>query len=463
MTTHIQKLKNELTARPENVLILAGIGVSRATCPDVEILSWKGLLKNGLERCGELGVDESRLANHYGILSNLKSTPGDYVDVATFITRELCNVHIGAYGSWLSEVFEPIVPTNKRLVIALRSLGANLATTNYDHLIERAGGGTALTWREPGRCSEFLRGRNADVLHFHGSSLQPESVVLGLKSYEEICHDASTQNILRVYLTSKTIVFIGCSGGLEDPNFGTLLEWSRETLKHCYHDHFILVRDAENSDWVQRLQGLPIRPIAYGQNYDALAQFVELLATQVAAARQLEDPNAKLLAAQSIYGENHFTLNLARAELAPAEYLRRERALALALRTARGNRQAAMAFSNAVTFCADNITAQELVEFSLDAAEMLLTEDLARLAANHLQTAEQVLTTEIPPAEISRWNTLQIRCYAELSAYRQLLDAIARELPHADAGRRDELEAERDEASWLQGEYGDRPGERKET
>jgi len=121
-----------------------------------------------------------------------------------------------------------------------------------------------------------------------------------------------------------------------------------------------------------------------------------------------------------------------------------------------------MAFSNAVTFCADNITAQELVEFSLDAAEMLLTEDLARLAANHLQTAEQVLTTEIPPAEISRWNTLQIRCYAELSAYRQLLEAIARELPHADAERREELEAERDEASWLQGEYGDRRGERTE-
>lgn len=462
MATHTQRLQDELISRPENMLILAGIGVSQATCQDADALSWKGLLKNGLERCGEIGVDESRLANQKTILSNPASTADDYIDVATFITRELRSVQVGQYGRWLAEVFRPITPTNNRLVRALRSLGVNLATTNYDHLIESVGGGSAMTWREPGRCSEFLRGQNGDVLHFHGSWLQPESVILGLKSYEEISNDPSTQNVFRTYLTSKTMVFVGCGRGLEDPNFGTLLKWARETLKHWHHDHFILVRSEEESEWRRLLNGSPIRTVPYGQSYDELAPFIESFAKAVATAREREDPIAKLIAAQSTYDANHSALVLARAELATAVYLLQERALAMALTSAGGNRQAAISFSSAVTFRAANITALELVEFSLDAAEMLLNEDLARMAANHLHTAEQARTTETPPAQISRLTALQIRCYAELSAYHQLLEAIARELPHAAAERREQLEAERDEASWLQGERIDRLGDRTE-
>ena len=463
MTTHLQKLKNELTTKPETMLFLAGIGVSSATCPGTDALSWKGLLKNGLERCGEIGVDVSRLDIEKAKLQNHASTPDDYVDVATFVTRELRKVREGVYGHWLSEVFKIIKPKNQRLVLALRSLGVNLSTTNYDHLIENVGGGTAMTWREPGRCSEFLRGQSSDVLHFHGSWLQPESVILGLKSYDDICNDTFTQNALKSYLTMKTMVFVGCGAGLEDPNFGTLLEWSRETLKHCRHDHFILVRAADVSFWRQLLHGLPIVPLSYGESYDELAPFIEKLAKDVAAVRERQDPSTKLLAAQSAYNENHAALELVRSELAPTDYLRQERTLALALRIDGGNRQAAISFSDAVTFHAGNITSQELVEFLLDAAEMLLDEDLAKLAANHLHTAERGRTSEMQPTEIARLNRLQIRCYAELSAYRQLLEAIARELPYADANRREELEAERDEASWLQGQYGDRRGERTET
>ena len=460
MSTNAQTLQDELIFRPNNVLILAGIGVSLATCPDADALSWRGLLKNGLERCAEIGVDDSRLANQKTILGNLASTADDYVGVATFITRELRRVREGEYGRWLAEVFRPITPTNNHLVRALRSLGVNLATTNYDHLIESVGGGSAMTWREPGRCSEFLRGYNSDVLHFHGSWLYPESVILGLKSYEEICSDLCTQNFLASCLTLKTMVFVGCCWGLEDQNFGTLLDWSRETLKQCRHNHFILVRSADVADWRRRLNRLPIVPVPYGQSHDELAPFIESLAKGVLAAREREDPNAKLSAAQSTYDANHSALEFARAELAPADYLLQERTLALTLRNAGGNRQAAISFSSAVTFRAANITALELVEFSLDAAEMLLNEALARMAANHLHTAEQARTIETPPAQLFRLTALQIRSYAELSAYHQLLEAIARELPHAAAERREELEAERDEASWLQGEHIDRLGDR---
>ena len=121
VTTHLQKLKNELTSRPENMLVLAGIGVSLATCPDAQALSWKGLLKNGLERCGEIGVDESRLVIQMAILSNPASTGDDYIGVGTFITGELRKVREGEYSRWLAEVFKPITPKNNRLVCALRT------------------------------------------------------------------------------------------------------------------------------------------------------------------------------------------------------------------------------------------------------------------------------------------------------------------------------------------------------
>jgi hypothetical protein len=118
-----------------------------------------------------------------------------------------------------------------------------IATTNYDSLIEQVSGRGAITWREPGYAIQFLWGDSTDVLHLHGYYQRPETVVLDARTYDDICKDEMTQNALRTTLTARTVVFVGCGEGLNDPNFGQLFRWSRQALSQSLYMHYRLVRE----------------------------------------------------------------------------------------------------------------------------------------------------------------------------------------------------------------------------
>ena len=60
---------------------------------------------------------------------------------------------------------------------------------------------------------------------------------------------------------------------------------------------------------------------------------------------------------------------------------------------------------------------------------------------------------EVAQKLLRRLRRLQIQFFADLCAYSQLLEAIERELPHADGDSRERMVAERDEIRWLQGHY----------
>jgi hypothetical protein len=174
-----------------------------------------------------------------------------------------------------------ITVTDTALVRVLASLGAKLATTNYDNMIEAGTGRSSITWRDWALATSFFREPTQDVLHLHGHYRQPDSIILGARSYDEVCRDEFVQTALRGLMISGTLVFVGCGTGLDDPNFGVLLEWVRSILAECQHSHFILVRSGEVDDWRRRLQGIPIDPIPYGAEYNDLTPFLEGLAERV--------------------------------------------------------------------------------------------------------------------------------------------------------------------------------------
>jgi hypothetical protein len=333
----------------------------------------------------------------------------------------------------------------------LASFGAKLATTNYDTMIEAGTGRSPITWRERALATVFFRGPTQDVLHLHGHYRLPDSVILGARSYGEICRDEFAQTALRGLMIYGTLVFVGCGAGLEDPNFGALLDWSRATLAVCHHSHFILVRSGEVEEWRSRLSGMLIDPVPYGAEYRDLTPFLEGLAEQV-GRRRTREPLSLLSASQTDFDAHWEKLEKDRDDLQASEYFRRSRMLAADLWQAGGRRRAAMAFSNRLTFQGQSLLLAEYVEFALDATEWLLDEDLPDLASHHLHEIGQRLGgADIPVQHLTRYRQLRVRCMDALCAYAETLQAIQERLPHAGHEERARLEAERSEIHFLQG------------
>jgi hypothetical protein len=54
------------------------------------------------------------------------------------------------------------------------------------------------------------------------------------------------QDMLKAFLQDKTILFVGCGLGLEDPNFDALLRWASEQHKNIPHQYYLLIWDNDS-------------------------------------------------------------------------------------------------------------------------------------------------------------------------------------------------------------------------
>jgi hypothetical protein len=128
---------------------------------------------------------------------------------------ELTRQRQGSFDGWLCGAIGTITATEPMLVRVLASLGAKLATTNYDNMIQAGTGRSPITWLDRGPVAMLFREPTQDVLHLHGHYRRPDSVILGARSYGEICRDELAQTALPGWMISGTLVFVGCGAGLE--------------------------------------------------------------------------------------------------------------------------------------------------------------------------------------------------------------------------------------------------------
>ena len=178
--------------------------------------------------------------------------------------------------------------------------------------------------------------------------MSPETVVLGAKTYADICRDPSAQNILRSVFTRDTIVFVGCGAGVDDPNFGGLLEWSKDALKNCQHTHYHLVRESELKSVAAQYKGLSVAPIVYGSDYADLAPFLEGMAERVKQQAKTPLPLDVLSTGQTDYEQRR--RELAEQKNLPAkDFVRRNFELARELWLAGGRRTAALNMNSTLT------------------------------------------------------------------------------------------------------------------
>ncbi len=264
----------EMIARGQ-VVAVVGSGVSLAATSRAP--TWRGLITSGVERCRTVGAADKWCKRVLGWLES-DADADMLLSAAELVQQKLREQGGGEFARWLRDTFAGLEPEDRTVIQSLAQLAVPLVTTNYDDLIEKATPLKHVCWTDAASVSRFVRGDERRVLHLHGHWDEPDSVVLGIRSYEAVKNNEHTQAVLRAMGVAKSFLFVGCGDeGLADPNFGNFLAWlaALETAADVEHRHYRLVR---RKDGVQP-QGR-VFPLVYGDEHSDLPAFLARLLPQ---------------------------------------------------------------------------------------------------------------------------------------------------------------------------------------
>jgi tetratricopeptide (TPR) repeat protein len=273
------------------LLVVVGAGVSVGATGGAPTASWTGVLHHGVARGEQVG--QGRLPAGWAGLVHPLIDSGDLemmLSAAELITAALGGRSGGEYRRWLRESVGQLHADDVSVLQVLAALGMPLATTNYDGLLEEVTGLPAVSWRNGARVQRVLRGEEPGILHLHGFWDDPESVVLGVRSYESVLGDATAQALQHAMASLLSLLFVGFGAGLGDPNFGALRSWLARTFRGSEYRHFRICLDTElpevtaQHDPDERIMVLP-----YGPTHADLAPFLRGLRVEASDASQQSD------------------------------------------------------------------------------------------------------------------------------------------------------------------------------
>jgi hypothetical protein len=278
-------LRRIIHDKPASVVWVIGTGVPQGALQgtaSAPYSSWAGLLGSGLKRICDLGmITADELADHERLLRHDKLN--SWLLVAQAVEQGLRAPGGGEFRRWLRNTvgeFEKHI-ADRTVLDALaihQHRGGLLATTNYDLLLENVTGLREVTWRTPADVERALRGDEPQILHLHGAWRSPDSVVLGIRSYDEVVGDPHARAVLTTLRTGYTFVFVGCGAGLHDPNLGSFLSWSATVFGGSEYRHFRLCRDSELAALRHEHPAEQrIFPLSYGNDHTDLAPFLRSL------------------------------------------------------------------------------------------------------------------------------------------------------------------------------------------
>lgn len=254
------------------MLAVVGAGVSIAATGGDRLASWAGLLRHGAERCMEAA---GPLPEGWAERVQAEIDSGDLdelLSAAEKISRKLGAPCGPEYARWLRDTVGRFRVQDPTVIEALAGLGLPLATTNYDGLLEEVTGLPPVTWREGARVERVVRGEEPGILHLHGFWEEPESVVLGIRSYEQVLGEAA-----QMVHSTRGLLFVGCGIGVATPDFDALLRRMCRVFASDFR-HFQLCLEQE----VQALRELHppearLVPLPYGADPSCLAPFLREL------------------------------------------------------------------------------------------------------------------------------------------------------------------------------------------
>jgi hypothetical protein len=259
-----------------SVVLVVGSGISIGATGNQPCASWSGLLRNGIERCErDLPLDAQ-----WGDRQRQALDEGDLIEwlgVAEQIERRLKSAG-GAFSAWLRDTVGSLQIEYRGVIDAIGKLNVPIVTTNYDSLIEEI---TCLDPIMPAQpaAEHVVRGACREgVVHLHGCWRFPDTVVLGVSSYEGIMRDERIQALLKALQAVKTLIFVGCGHGLQDPHFDALLKWSQRVFETSEFSHFRLAHEGERAMMeATHPAGSRIKVVYYGRTTNDLEPFLRQL------------------------------------------------------------------------------------------------------------------------------------------------------------------------------------------
>jgi hypothetical protein len=222
-------------------------------------------LKHGIRHL----VAEGRFTSKYGIEleSSLNSAFSPFqleaaLNHAETVEQVLNTPDDRAFARWLESAFVNFKSQDddktSALLDAVRKLyeaGTLLVTTNYDSLLSDLIGAPAVTWEQHADFHRVMTRQKPGILHIHGHWRRPSSIVLGSSSYHRVISDVDIQQLFRTLWLEWSWLYIGCGDGLDDPNFGRLLEWSKGWGTSALPD-FVFARE----DKAKEIAARPCKP-----------------------------------------------------------------------------------------------------------------------------------------------------------------------------------------------------------
>lgn len=278
-----------------HLVLVAGAGVTISSITSssktndakraAERLTWPGLLHYGLqymyERRDSFNTPQKQLYDLYSEqLADHRQEldTQDLIAIADFVKRRMEDHNYNQLSNWLKLSFghlyvNYIEGEDIQILAAmerLRTGGARIMTTNYDDIIERYCKTYAILPSQRAAMHDFFHGNADGILHVHGLWRNDQSAVLDAVSYRDTTSNLSLQFALRsLFQSPAVLVFIGTGNGLDDPNFGDLLDWAKKEFRSA-HRHYVLVRDGEHVKDESVLS-----PIYYGRDFTDLPPFLD--------------------------------------------------------------------------------------------------------------------------------------------------------------------------------------------
>ena len=276
------RLEQARSSQDRSVIAVVGTGVSMNATGNAPAASWRGLLEAGInfieeqpkgKRPRKWDADEARATLDRGNVDSL-------LQIATEVEAAIRRVNKSEYKRWLDRMFGSLAIKYPDILKSIGALGVPIATTNYDSLLELELDRQGITWRDYENVDKFLDSDlyKTSILHLHGHYHESSSVILGKDSYKKILGERRIQTTLQSIFRNRDLIFIGMGSGLEDPNFGELLDWAAEVGIPSHRKHYLLVRNRDCRAAKARLpMSTRIEPISYGEQYEELLPYLSSL------------------------------------------------------------------------------------------------------------------------------------------------------------------------------------------
>ncbi|SKU29000.1 Uncharacterised protein [Mycobacteroides abscessus subsp. massiliense] len=281
LVTHVDDISEKI-ASGRDVVIILGTGFSSAVADDPTNASWPGLLSAGVEYLETNGLFSNPVLRA-SIESDIEigtSIDGSFLlsagqKIASLMNRD-ASPHFAAF---LRDTIGRLkVGHGKELLgEVIADLNVPVITTNYDLLFEEISNRPSATWLDARRFRSAITSQTADVVHLHGVWDNPQSVVLTPVDYETILHSSEVEALRQAIGVLKTIIFIGYGAGLNDPHFTQLWRFLKPLLAENVV-HYTLCREQDLLGINQANSDNAIIPVAYGDKYEDLGNFLKQLA-----------------------------------------------------------------------------------------------------------------------------------------------------------------------------------------